>query len=80
MRPLFILALAIAAMTFAPRPAPASEPPWCLFTKGGEARCRYSSLDTCVRDRMGGSDFCNPNPRYQGETRHAKPPQRQHHR
>ncbi len=76
MKPFFVLALAAAAMTLAPQPGRASEPPWCLFTKGGEALCRYNSLGACLRDRMGGSDFCNPNPRY--ETWHAKAAQRQH--
>ena len=81
MRPLLIVALVtVAAMTLARRPAQASEPPWCLITKGGEEHCRYNSLDACLRDRMGGSDFCNPNPRYQGETRRAKSPPQRHRR
>ena len=74
MRPPLIIALvAVSTMALAQRPAQASEPPWCLITKGGDAHCRYNSLDVCLRDRMGGSDFCNPNPRYHGEPRRAKP-------
>jgi hypothetical protein len=76
MKPLLTVALvAVAAVTLAPRPADAAERPWCLFTKG-EEHCSYNSLDACLRDRMGGSDFCNPNARYKGETPRAKPPPR----
>jgi hypothetical protein len=77
MRRFFIVALvAGASMTLSQRPAQAAEPPWCLFTKGGEEHCRYNSLDACLRDRAGGSDFCNPNPRYQGERQNGKSPSR----
>ncbi len=77
MRRFFTVALVAAAgMTSLQRPAHASEPPWCLFTKGGEEHCRYNSFDACLRDRTIGDEFCNPNPRYQGERRDGKPPSR----
>jgi Protein of unknown function (DUF3551) len=77
MRTFFIVALvAFAGTTSVQRPAQAAEPPWCLFTKGGEEHCRYNSLDACLRDRTIGDEFCNPNPRYQGEPRHDKRPSR----
>ncbi len=64
---------AIAAMTFTPRTAQASDPPWCLLGSSGDEHCRYNSLEACLRDRVGGSAFCNPNPRYQGETPRREP-------
>lgn len=76
MRPLFILALAAAAITLGPRPVQASELPWCLIAKDGGEQCRFKSLDACLQDRIGAGFFCNPNPRYQGETRRTKKPPR----
>jgi len=77
MRRFFTVALVAAAgMTSLQQLAQASEPPWCLFTKGGEEHCRYNSLDACLRDRTIGDEFCNPNPRYQGERRTGKLPPR----
>jgi hypothetical protein len=62
----------LAATSLAPRPAPAAEPPWCLFVKNGEQHCEYNSLQACLRDRVGGSNFCNPNPYARPETQRRK--------
>ena len=66
-RILLVMAAAVAAFAVQPRPAQASEAPWCLISQGGgNGRCSYSSLEACMRDEMGGGSFCNPNPAYRG--------------
>jgi hypothetical protein len=73
MRILIAAFFAVANITFAQRPSQAAEAPWCLITAAGCERCHYTSLDDCLRDRVGGGGFCNPNPRYHGTER---PPRR----
>ena len=53
---------AIAAMTFTPRTAQASDPPWCLLGSSGDEHCRYNSLEACLRDRVGGGGFLQSQP------------------
>ena len=66
-RILLVMAAAVAAFAVQPRPAQASEAPWCLISQGGgNGRCSYSSLEACMRDEIGGGSFCNPNPAYRG--------------
>lgn len=75
-RILIVALAAAAAMTAAQRPAHASDPPWCLIGSSGEEHCRYNSLDDCLRDRVGGGGFCNPNPRYQAAPQSRSAPSR----
>jgi hypothetical protein len=74
MRILIAALFAVANIAFVQRPARAAKPPWCLITSAGCERCRYNSLDECLRDRVGGGGFCNPNPRYHGEAKPRRPP------
>jgi len=61
-RILVLVLVAAAAMAFGQRPAQAREHPWCLISAFGEQHCQYDSLEACLRDRVGGAGFCNPNP------------------
>ncbi len=69
----FLAIAFVTAAALAPRPAPAAEPTWCLFVKDGEQHCAYYSLEACLRDRVGGSEFCNPSPFARPEPPKAKP-------
>lgn len=82
LRILLATAVVAAAMAFAQRPAQANDPPWCLISAAGDEHCRYNTLEECLRDRVGGGGFCNPNPRYHGaeQRRNVRPqPSRRRH-
>jgi len=66
-RILVLVLLAGAAVALGQRPAQAAvDYPWCLISAYGGQHCGYNSLDACLRDRVGGGGFCNPNPSYRG--------------
>lgn len=71
---MLVAALVLAAVSLDLRPAKASgDAPWCAIVSLGEDAsyedCRYSSFEECRPNVLAGNrGFCNPNPRYVGNT------------
>ncbi len=84
MRILFIAAIAIAAMLFDLRPAPAAGyAPWCAVLSMGHGDafwdCQYATLEACRPHVLAGNrGFCNQNPWFEGwwGAREPAPPHR----
>jgi hypothetical protein len=57
--------VAVVATTLEPSPARAQEYPWCAMScpGGGGPMCTYTTLDQCRASLVGGSGYCEPNPR-----------------
>lgn len=69
-RVMLAAALALAALSLAPRPAAASgDAPWCAMIEVGTDAvyddCRYRTFEECRPHVLAGNrGFCNPNPAY----------------
>jgi hypothetical protein len=65
MRLLLVIVGAFAAIVCIEKPAEAQNGAWCLYqdgnSGGGTPQCRYTTLEQCLADRIGGSS-CGPSP------------------
>ena len=66
-RMIFATMVAVAAVGFSLQPAKAYRAPWCAVNDLGTGNmywdCRYSSIEQCRPNVLGGNrGWCNPNP------------------
>ena len=66
-RMIFATMVAVAAVGFSLQPAKAYTAPWCSVSNLGTGNvywdCRYSSIEQCRPNVLGGNrGWCNPNP------------------